>query len=59
VFCWRLPALHLLVLNAINSYSLLAAEAQHNARILSTVPHLPGHLPGVATPGADIQWTFS
>jgi len=35
VLCWRLLALHLLVLNAINSYALSAAEAEHNTRILS------------------------
>ena len=26
---------------------------------LLTTSYLPGYLPGVATPGADIQWTSS
>ena len=34
-------------------------ENQYRPQPYRPKPYLPGYLPGVATPGADIQWTSS
>jgi len=40
-------------------WQLCVCQSEYGTVQIWTFIYLPGYLPGVATPGADIQWTSS